>query len=132
MKVLDNGEFEKYKVEAQEKWGKTEAYREYSEKTKTYSPDQWKDANRGLDSIFGEFALCMKNGKTPDSFEVQDLVRKLQDHITGNYYTCTKPILAGLGQMYVADDCFCTNIDRNGKGTAEFASAAILAYCSNE
>ena len=38
-------------------------------------------------------------------------------------------ILAGLGQMYVADERFKTNIDRNGNGTAEFVSKAIEIYC---
>ena len=37
-------------------------------------------------------------------------------------------ILAGHGQMYVADERFKTNIDKNGNGTAEFASRAIEAY----
>jgi hypothetical protein len=52
-------------------------------------------------------------------------VKKLQDHITGNYYLCTNEILAGLGQMYVGDERFKANIDKNGDGTAEFVSQAI-------
>ena len=44
------------------------------------------------------------------------------------YYTCTKEILAGLGQLYVADERFKTNIDKNGNGTAEFVSKAIEIY----
>ena len=34
-------------------------------------------------------------------------------------------ILAGLGQMYVADDRFRNNIDRHGEGTAAFICEAI-------
>ena len=121
-----------YKAEVQEKWGNTSAYREYGGKTKNYSQDQWQNATNGLNAIFEGFSICMKNGKTPESLEVQNLVQKLQDHITANFYTCTKQILAGLGQMYVADDRFRNNIDQNGEGTASFASAAIHAYCSKE
>ena len=59
----------------------------------------------------------------------QSLVQKLQNHITANYYTCTKQILAGLGQMYVADDRFRANIDAaGGEGTAEFAGKVIAIY----
>ena len=48
----------------------------------------------------------MKNGETPDSSVTQNLVKMLQNHISENYYLCTKEILAGLGQMYVLDERF--------------------------
>ena len=42
---------------------------------------------------------------------------------------CTNEILAGLGQMYVCDERFKNNIDKNGEGTAEFVTEAIKIYC---
>ena len=77
------------------------------------------------------FAWCMKRGSTPDSADAQALVKALQDYITENYYLCTKEILAGLGQMYVADERFQSNIDKHADGTAEFIRASINAYCSH-
>ena len=130
MKAFDNTEFETYKAEAQQRWGKTDAYREHAEKTKGYSKDKFSALAADMDLIFGEFALCMKNGAAPEDREAQELVKKLQDHITDNYYTCTNPILSGLGQMYVADERFQNNIDRHGDGTAEFVSQAIDRYCA--
>ena len=41
MQAFDNHDLEKYKAEAQEKWGKTEAYGEYTEKTKHHGKQQW-------------------------------------------------------------------------------------------
>lgn len=38
--------------------------------------------------------------------KTQALVKKLQAYITENFYTCTNEILAGLGQMYIADELF--------------------------
>ena len=78
--------------------------------------------------IFTKFAECMNNGHTADSDDSQALVKELQNYITEKYYTCTKKILAGLGQMYIADERFKNNIDINGKGTAEFVSKAIENY----
>ena len=130
MKAFDNTEFETYKAEAQQRWGKTDAYREHAEKTKGYSKDKFSALAADMDLIFGEFALCMKNGAAPEDREAQELVKKLQNHITDNYYTCTNPILSGLGQMYVADERFQNNIDRHGDGTAEFGSQAIARYCA--
>ena len=115
----------KYEAEARERWGDTEAYREHEHKTKNYTKEKWAEANDGLMAIFAEFATCKANGATPDSVEAQALVTKLQNHITDNYYTCTDEILAGLGKMYVADERFKKNIDKNGDGTAAFAAEAI-------
>ena len=115
----------KYEAEARERWGGTEAYREYDKKTNGYTKEKWTEANDGLMAIFAEFATCKANGATPGSAEAQALVAKLQNHITANYYTCTDEILAGLGKMYVADERFKKNIDKNGDGTAEFAVEAI-------
>jgi hypothetical protein len=73
----------------------------------------------------------MKTGEDSHSPAAQALVQKLQTYITNNYYTCTKEILAGLGQMYVTDERFKENIDKNGEGTAQFASSAITYYSTH-
>ena len=129
MKAFDNSQFERYKEEARECWGNTDAYREYTEKTVHYGKEKWDGAAAELDAIFGEFAACMKRKAAADSPEAHSLVKKLQEHITANYYTCTDEILKGLGQMYVCDERFKKNIDRHGEGTAAFASEAIAACC---
>ena len=129
MTAFDNSQWEMYKAEAKEKWGETDAYRQHTEKAKGYSQQKFADLAEEMDAIFGEFALCMKHGEAPGSAEAQHLVQLLQDHITRNYYNCTVQILAGLGQMYVADDRFRQNIDRHADGTAAFAQEAIAVYC---
>ncbi len=128
MNAFDNTEFENYKNEVKEKWGNTEAYKEYSQKSKGYSKDSFNALGEGLERILEEFAICMNSGATPDSKESQNLVEKLQNYITENFYTCTNEILAGLGQMYVADERFKNNIDKHSVGTAEFVSKAIEYY----
>ncbi len=130
MTAFDSTEFENYKAEAQQKWGNTDVYKEYAEKTKSYSKDNWQGMVDGLNEVLGEFSVCMKNGNEPDSAEAQGLVKCLQNYITETCYTCTKEILAGLAQMYVADERFKNNIDKNGDGTAEFICKAIGIYCA--
>ena len=116
-----------YETEARERYGNPAAYHEHEQKTKIYTKEKWAEANEGMMAIFAEFAACKKNGASADSDEAQELVAKLQAHITANYYTCTDEILAGLGKMYVADERFKKNIDKYGEGTAEFAAEAIKA-----
>lgn len=66
----------------------------------------------------------------PTSPKVQAAIRDLQQFITDHFYTCTPEILAGLGQMYVADVRFRRSIDKaGGEGTADFVAQAIAAYC---
>ena len=117
-----------FEKEAKERWGQTQAYQEYEEKQ--YGKQQQKDLASGMDQMMAEFAACRGQGNAPESTEAQRLVEKLQNYISEHYYRCSNAILAGLGQMYVADDRFQSNIDRHGAGTAAFVCAAILAYVS--
>ena len=133
MSAFDNSDYEtarnRYETEAKRRWGETDAYKEQAEKTANYTKDKWQNVNDGLMTILAKFAECMKDGYTADSVKAQTLVKELQKYITENYYTCTDEILAGLGQMYVADERFKENIDKQTPGTAAFASAAIAHYC---
>ena len=80
--------------------------------------------------VFREFGAI--RSASPESAEARGLVLKLRDTITEGFYTCTDGILAGLGQMYVCDERFKSNIDSNcGEGTACFVSRAIAAYVAS-
>lgn len=133
MSAFDNSDYEtarnRYEAEAKRRWGETAAYKEHAEKTAGYSKDQWQNVNNGLMTVLAKFAACMKDGNTADSDEAQTLVKELQNYITENYYTCTDEILAGLGQMYIADERFKANIDKHTPGTAAFISKSIATYC---
>lgn len=133
MNAFDNNDYDtarkQYEVEAKERYGKTDAYKEHEQKTASYSNDKWQQVNDGLNAVLAEFAECLKNGQAPDCDEAQSIVKKLQNYITENFYTCTNEILKGLGQMYVADERFKANIDKHLEGTAQFISKAIEIYC---
>ena len=118
----------KYAAEIKERWGKSDAYAESEQKTKTYGEEQWNILNGEWNAILLEFAE--NRHFKPDSKDAQNLVKKWQDYITKNFYTCTNEILSGLGKMYVGDERFTQNIDKNGEGTAEFMADAIAVYCS--
>lgn len=134
MDTFNNNEYEnarkQYADEAKQRWGSTDAYKESEQKTADYSADKWNDVNAGLNAVLAEFADALKSGAAPESETAQSLVKKLQQYITDNFYTCTPEILKGLGQMYTADNRFKTNIDKNGIGTAEYISKAIKFYCN--
>ena len=118
-----------YAEEACARWGSTDAYAESERKTAGYGKEEWTMIEQEAGEIFAAFAAL--RGHAPDDPDVQALVARWQAHITRNYYACTKEILAGLGQMYTADERFMQNIDRVGVGTAQLMSDAIAVYCAN-
>ncbi|MDO4547334.1 MAG: MerR family transcriptional regulator [Clostridia bacterium] len=114
-----------YADEVKNRWGDSEMYKQ--SQARTTNPAQELKVARQADDIFSRFAEIVDSD--PASPEAQALVAEWQRHITDNYYECTKPVLASLGQMYVSDERFSENIDRFGDGTAKFMSLAISEYC---
>lgn len=127
---FDQTELEQYAAEAKRKWGSTQAYQEFQQKTAGQTPDQAQSDGKALMEIFARFGEI--RNQSPASEQAQALVAQLQSFITGHYYTCTKPILQSLGQMYIAGDSMTKNIDKaGGQGTAAFVSAAIEIFCKD-
>ena len=125
---FDRSELDEYAAQAKARWGKTDAYKEFEQKTAGQTPAQMQSAGDALMGIFAQFGAIRHT--SPASAEAQALVAKLQGFLTEHYYTCTKPILLGLGQMYIAGASMTENINRaGGEGTAEFANQAIEIYC---
>ena len=125
---FDTKEIDRYAEEAKQKWGKTDAYKEFEAKTAGQSKAQMQSTGDRLMDLFRQFGEIRH--LSPASTEAQALVAKLQSFITDNYYTCTKQILFGLGQMYAAGDEMNENIDKaGGEGTGAFARDAITIYC---
>ena len=127
-KAFDTKKIDEYAEQARKTWGYTDTYREYEGKASGRSKAEEQAYGAGLMELFTQFG-AMK-GCPPESAEAQEQVKKLQNYITAHYYRCTNEILAGLGQMYAADEAFRENIDSaGGEGTAEFVSRAIERYC---
>ena len=116
---FDKTELDNYAAEANKKWGYTAAYKEYEQ-----NHSDLVDKTDEFMKIFAEIGTVKH--LSPDCEETQNLIKKLQNFITENYYICTDEILKGLGEMYVSDERFKSNIDKaGGIGTAEFTSKAI-------
>ncbi len=127
-KAFDRSKLDEYSRQAKELYGNTPEYRQMQEKMKNRSKEE--------DNLLADrFMLLFKEAGTikdsdPASPEAQDLVKRIQDFITENMYTCTTRILRGLGKMYSGGGDFTQNIDEyGGAGTADFVDRAIRIYC---
>ena len=126
--AFDTRKIDEYAAQAKAAWGTTPAYKEFEQKSKGRTQQEDQNIALGLMDIFSEFGAI--KDADPASAGAQALVKKLQDYITQNFYTCTNEILSGLGKMYAGGGDFTKNIDSyGGEGTAEFAHQAIEIYC---
>lgn len=124
--AFDTKKIDEYAAQAKAEWGKTDAYKEFEKKSEGRSREMEQKLGAEMMNIFAE--IGKRKESAPDSEEVIALVKKLQKHITENYYTCTDEILLGLGQMYAGGGEFTANIDKaGGAGTAVFTCEAIKA-----
>ncbi|MGL5869385.1 MerR family transcriptional regulator [Clostridium chrysemydis] len=115
-----------YKKEVKERWGNTLEYKEFKEKG--YSNNDNERFKEEIEGIFRRFKDVVKFGE--ESKEAQDLVKVWHDYINNNFYTCSKEVLSNLGDMYVYDERFKNNIDKDYEGLSEFINKAIKVYCS--
>lgn len=126
--AFDKKEMTQYAKEVSERWGNTNAYKEFQQKTKDRTDEEQGKIGQQLMSLFVEIGQLRELEPTDPS--IQEKIAGLQKYITENYYHCTTEILSGLGQMYVCDERMKNNIDAaGGEGTAQFVSQAILVYC---
>ena len=124
--AFDTRKIDEYAAQAKASWGTTDAYKEYEQKSAGRTKEAQQKLNVEMMHIFAEFGKI--KDMSPESAEAVALAKKLQNHITENYYNCTDEILLGLGTMYAGGGDFTKNIDKvGGEGTAVFACEAIKA-----
>ena len=126
--AFDTKKIDEYSKKAKEQWGETPEYKEYAEKSKGWTKEYESRLMADFSKLFEEFGRLKE--MDPASDEVQAQVKKVQDFITKNMYTCSNDILYSLGTAYVGGGELQENIDKmGGKGTAEFVFNAIKIYC---
>lgn len=120
-----------YAQQAKTLYGNTDAYKEFSEKSKNRTKEQTNALGQQVMDFFVRLGAMEK--KDPASPEAQAWVRELQAYFTEHFYTCTLPILKSLGQSYAGGGSMQENIDAaGGPGTGAFAKAAIDIYCRKD
>ncbi|MHB9941897.1 MerR family transcriptional regulator [Clostridium sporogenes] len=119
----------KYSKEVKEKYGNTSAYKESNEKTSKYTKEDWNNIMKDWDEIYKKLVNLMD--RDPGHKEVQEAVHDFRNHISKNFYNCTPEIFRGLGDLYVNDERFTSNIDKYKVGLSKFLREAINVYCDN-
>jgi len=124
MSEHEQAQFER---EVQERWGKTEAYKESARRTKNYSEDDLAKIKAESDAIEAGLSAVMADGDAADGERAMDLAEAARLHIDRWFYPCSKAMHAGLAGMYTADERFRAHYDEQAEGLAEYMAAAIKA-----
>ncbi len=115
-----------YQKEAKERWGHTEAYKQSQERTKNWTPQDYKRVQEEGGAILLEIVKHMDKG--PESEEVQREIPKYHKHI-GTFYDCSHEMFRCLGDMYSQDPRFAAFYEKIHEGLAVFMTKAINHYC---
>jgi hypothetical protein len=124
MEGLDQSKYEK---EVQERWGKTDAYKESARRAKGYKADDWARIKAESEGIEAGMAEVMKAGEAPDGIKAMDQAEQARLHIDRWFYLCSHRMHAGLADMYTADARFAAHYEERAVGLAAFVAAAIKA-----
>jgi hypothetical protein len=133
IKSFDDGKYEEYKKEAQEKWG-SDTIQRSENIVKNMSKEKLEKIKAEGEEINRALARNMEEGKSVDSSEVQAIVDRHFNHII-QFYDPTWPLLKiyrGLGKMYVEDDRFAANYNKYYPGLAQFMCDAMEVYCDRK
>ena len=114
---------DEYAEEAKARWGNTDAYKESTKRSASYSKADWEHIKEEQAEIFSAFAALV--GQDPVGAEVRALVEKWRAHLNARFYPCNNELLKGLGAMYMADERFQKTLNAYGNGTAALMSEAF-------
>ncbi len=124
---FDPQKMDEYSTQAKALYGKTDAYKEFSQKSAQRTKEQEKDLGAEVMNFFaklGKMRPC-----DPACETAQAWAKELQEFFTAHYYTCTPQILGSLAEIYAGGGSMTENIDKvGGSGTGAFAKEVIDLY----
>lgn len=116
-----------HRSEAQARWGATDAWRQSSARTGSYTKADWATIKAEMDAINVDFAAAKRRGVPADGSEAMDIAERARRHIDSRFYDCPPEFHVKLGEMYLADPRFRATYDGLEPGLAGYVRDAIVA-----
>ncbi len=117
-----------YEEEAKKRWG-NEKVSEANKKVGGMTKDEQADLAAEANEIYKKLAKLM--GESSSSEPVQKAIQEWYDFLNRNFTTYSPEAFKGLGELYVQDERFQSNIDQFGEGLAEFLKEAMAIFANN-
>jgi hypothetical protein len=116
-----------YEEEVKERWGKTDAYKESSRRTKQYTKEDWARVKAEGEAVEVRLAELLLEGRDPQDPEVMDAADAHRLYMDRWFYPVSHAMHVGLGRMYLSDPRFTEHYESRAEGLAAFVAAAIEA-----
>jgi len=116
-----------YADEVQERWGDTDAYQQSTQRTSSYTKDDWIRIKAEQEAAGVRFAEVMAAGLPADSPEAMAAAEEHRLLIDRYFYDLSREAHVGLAEMYVADPRFTKNYEDVAPGLAQYVHDAIVA-----
>ena len=117
----------RYANEVQDRWGDTDAYRQSTRRTSSYTKDDWIRIKAEQEAAGARLAAAMAAGRPADSPEAMDAAEEHRLVIDRYFYDLSREMHVGLGQMYLADPRFTRTYEDVAPGLAQYVHDAIVA-----
>lgn len=128
------GDFDpaQYEDEVQERWGESDAYKESSRRTTTYTKADWERFKAESEQIGTDTARLMDEGVAASDPRAMDLAEQARLQIDTWFYPCSHEMHVNLAEMYIADPRFTATYEKIHAGMAQYWHDAILANAARQ
>jgi DNA-binding transcriptional MerR regulator len=117
---------EEYAMEAEERWGDTDAWKQSQQRVSQLSKDDWIAIKAEGDALLEALAQAKRDGVKPGSDAANALAARHRASIE-RFYDCGDEMHRNLVQMYLADERFTRYYDDIEPGLAQFVHDIVLA-----
>lgn len=123
---------EEYAAEAEQRWGRTDAWRHSRQRTARYTKSDWAEVAQETAEINAAFLAAMDAGEPATSTAAMDAAEQARRQIDERFYPLTPEFHRNLGDMYVADPRFTRTYEEIRPGLAQFVRDAIHANADRQ
>ena len=117
---------EEYAVEAEERWGDTDAWKQSQQRVSRLSKEDWIAIKAEGDALLSDLARAKRDGVEPGSEAANALAARHRASIE-RFYDCGDEMHRNLAQMYLADERFTRYYDDVEPGLAQFVHDIVVA-----
>ena len=117
---------EEYAVEAEERWGDTDAWKQSRQRVAQLTKQDWLNIKAEGDALLEALAQAKRDGVEPGSDRANELAARHRASIE-RFYDCNNGMHIGLVEMYLADERFTRHYDDVEPGLARFVHDIVVA-----
>jgi MerR family transcriptional regulator, thiopeptide resistance regulator len=117
---------EDYAVEAEQRWGGTDAWKQSQQRTAGLTKDDWVQVKADADALLVALAEAKRAGVAPGSPQANELAARHRASIE-RFYDCGDEMQRCLAEMYLADERFTRYYDDVEPGLAQYLHDIVVA-----